>query len=179
MENGETFKLTTEEDLQFGVPLNNGQLRFGPNGSRLSSATGTAVTGLAIAGFMILVGNSSDMKFNGYNVVNATPVRLLGIAIVTYTSFYAWNVHRSGVVANASGLQLRQGRHCVNLPWSSVHAIDAHNQDDDETATNSFCTSSTEGGCCSGCDGGDANFATFLPTRPQRSPWFSDARMIA
>ena len=101
MENGETFRLTPEEDFQFGVSLKDGQLRFGPNGSRLSSAIGTAVTGLAIAGFMILVGNSSDMKFNCYNVVNATPLRLLGIAIVTYTSLYAWNVHRSGVVAHA------------------------------------------------------------------------------
>jgi hypothetical protein len=133
MENCEKFKLTPEEDFQFGVWLKDGQLRFGPNGSRLLSGIGTAVAGLAIAGFMMLLSSSRDMKFNGYNVVNTTPLRILAFAILTYTSFYAWNAYRSGVVANAGGLQLRQGRHHATLSWSSIHAIDAHDQDDYQT----------------------------------------------
>ena len=57
---------------------------------------------------MFLVASSRDMKLNGYNVVIAAPLHLLGTAVITYTWFYAWNAYPSGVVAIATGLKLRK-----------------------------------------------------------------------
>jgi hypothetical protein len=111
MENGETFKLTPEEDFQFGVLLKEGELRFRPNRLRIVTAVGTFAGGAVAAVSLILQRAASDVKVNGHALIYAIPLRILGFAILTYTSFYAWNAYRSGVVANSTGLQLRQGRH--------------------------------------------------------------------
>ena len=133
MTNGETFALTAAEDAVFGVSVKRGMLRLGPSRVALLQAVFCIVIGFIVSGRILLSASSPNLRFNGIVVTDPVPVRILGVVLIGDVLWNAWVISRANVLADANGLQLRKGRHRVNVPWAEIHAIDVFDKPDDES----------------------------------------------
>lgn len=116
-----SFRLTAEEDFVHGVGFNDGVLRFHGSGGRLFLAAITTVVCLGFGAVLLFAG--SDMSIAGHLVKRESGPRVLGLMAVGY-GLAAWiGEWRSGLVADANGVELRWWLRRQRYPWEKVAQV--------------------------------------------------------